>query len=208
MAKIIRGTRGLSGVVTLKGGQQGLRKVRCQSCHGTAVEQVRPDGKKLYICACGAQYLMTAMLLRLEEPGVLGHSRHSEARLAVKTLGGLVHLPDEEHHGPRVNESGFSKKRFAKTSALEVWVNSKASEIVKGSGPDQRVPRKLPPFDRQQAPANGELLTHGARAQAVLAKEPQIELADLFCVSWGSWLKSHRVECYFLGYESSGGQGR
>lgn len=56
MAKIIRGTRDRKGNVVLRGGQGGLRKLRCQSCHGTATEQITPDGRVAYVCACGAVY--------------------------------------------------------------------------------------------------------------------------------------------------------
>jgi len=61
MAKIIRGTRDAKGTVTLRGGQGGLRKVRCQSCHGTAVETVQANGQTVYTCACGARYTSKPM---------------------------------------------------------------------------------------------------------------------------------------------------
>lgn len=56
MAKIIRGTRDAKGVVTLRGGQQGLRKIRCPSCQAFATEQTLPDGSTAYVCACGARF--------------------------------------------------------------------------------------------------------------------------------------------------------
>lgn len=61
MPKIIRGTRDAAGTVILKGGQGGLRKLRCSSCHAFAVETSLPNGKRAYVCACGAKYNVTAM---------------------------------------------------------------------------------------------------------------------------------------------------
>ncbi len=61
MPKIIRGTRDARGTVVLKGGQGGLRKVRCSSCQGYAVETTLPDGTRAYKCTCGAMYKATPM---------------------------------------------------------------------------------------------------------------------------------------------------
>lgn len=59
MPKIIRGTRDARGTVVLRGGQGGLRKMRCSSCHAFAVETTLPDGSRAYKCACGATYMAT-----------------------------------------------------------------------------------------------------------------------------------------------------
>jgi hypothetical protein len=61
MAKIIRGTRDSKGMVVLKGGQGGLRKLRCASCQGFAVEQTLLGGGRAYVCACGAKYTATKL---------------------------------------------------------------------------------------------------------------------------------------------------
>lgn len=61
MPKIIRGTRDSRGVVVLSGGEKGLRKLRCSSCHGFAVMQTKTDGTSAYVCPCGAQYKVTPM---------------------------------------------------------------------------------------------------------------------------------------------------
>lgn len=58
MAKIIRGTRDSKGTTILKGGNGGMRKIRCGSCHAFATEQTMANGKVAYVCQCGAVYNM------------------------------------------------------------------------------------------------------------------------------------------------------
>jgi hypothetical protein len=56
MPKIIRGKRDVNGIVTLRGGQGGIRKLQCPSCHQMISPSQQSDGKMRYSCACGAVY--------------------------------------------------------------------------------------------------------------------------------------------------------
>jgi hypothetical protein len=60
--QIIRGKRTGAGPTILRGGQGGLRKITCQSCHGKATPQRQGDGSFLLVCGgCGAKYVVKKM---------------------------------------------------------------------------------------------------------------------------------------------------
>ena len=61
MPKIIRGTRDAKNNTVLRGGEGGLRKLRCTSCQGTATQQVQANGKSAYVCQCGAVYTVSPL---------------------------------------------------------------------------------------------------------------------------------------------------
>lgn len=56
MPKVIRGTRDASGALILKGGQGGIRKIRCPAC-GNAAQPATVDNSPGFKCgACGTQF--------------------------------------------------------------------------------------------------------------------------------------------------------
>ena len=56
MPKVIRGTKDANGTTIIQGGKQGMRQFRCPSCQGLAAETTLANGKKAYVCRCGAMY--------------------------------------------------------------------------------------------------------------------------------------------------------
>jgi hypothetical protein len=58
MRNVTSGTRLPDGTVVIQGDAFNMNKLRCMSCHSEAIQQTKPNGKKVFRCtACGREWI-------------------------------------------------------------------------------------------------------------------------------------------------------